>query len=910
MQKSYRRRLWAFIVCLSLILAALPAAAQAPEDGQIVFTSYAINTNGDDSLDTRDLSIIFVINPDGTGRTQITDGTSLDRSPVWDPTGTRIAFVSRIDTNEDETIDQNDTASLDVINADGTGRLSLVSDTLNVTEPVWAPTGEMLAFISHRDENEDGAINESDIHQVYVVGAEGGGLRPLTEDDMDATGPTWSSDGKRVAFSAVTDTNGDGVVDKREGDLAHIYVYDLDAGEMAPITEGETSDFSPQFSPDGTQIAYVSFRYDNTQDGKINESDIPSINIIDADGRNREQLTEDEYIDFEPRWSPDGTVIAFHSYRLDTNGDGELTIQDAAGVYKVSARGGNRVRLSALDGSAEQPTWSPDGTRIAYHGRIDSNGDGMADAPNLFITDATIEKAEDQQITQITTNQSIDFQADWSHPGAEPPPAPTAEPPAEAAPTFTPPPTTTPASGGQPPQTPAGESPTSESPLVTATPATGEEQPPEAPSELVTATPAGEMPQVAPTPAEEEEPPLAPLQPVGGPMRMAYASRNIDTTGDSLIDARDHENIMVLDTECLGTPEGCSGQALQVTGPETDDGSPVWSPDGQWIAFTGHADTTGDGIIKQNDPVGLYVVSASGGDVTRITPPDMYAARPAWAPDSARLVFQAAKHDTDDDGFITEWDNTNLYLVNRDGSELVQLTLDPSSDFDPHWSPEGDQIVFASRANDINGDGIISVFDPASLFVMGVDGSNLTQITSNESEDQAPRWSPDGLSLAFVSWTDDTNGDGFVSADRDRPGVFVMGADGTNRIRLTAPEVYALYPTWNPDGSLIAYVVRVDSNLDGELWFSDGGYLYMTDYGGNLSVQLTNDTFGTLQPAWSPDGQMIAYHTWGDTNGDGEVTSRDVATLYALTIEGDARIPITDDSFSEFAPAWAAQGAE
>ncbi len=384
-------------------------------------------------------------------------------------------------------------------------------------------------------------------------------------------------------------------------------------------------------------------------------------------------------------------------------------------------------------------------------------------------------------------------------------------------------------------------------------------------------------------------------------MRLAYHSRNTDTTGDGAIDARDMHSIMTVFADGSNTQ--------QLSGVASNDKDPAWSPDARWIAYVGQEDSTGDGVVNQSDCSGIYIVAADGSSINRITPVDMFAAGPDWSPDGTRLAFYGTTQDTDGDGYLTERDNTNIYLINVDGSGMVQVTLDHNADFAPDFAPDGSKLAFASRAADTSGDGLIGIYDNASIFVVGVDGSNLTQITVNATEDQMPKWSPEGRRLVFVSWTSDNNLDGYIGADYDIPGIFVIEANGANLARLTDSGVYATSPTWNPEGTRIAYVVRHDTDADGQMRYNDAGYLFITDGGGNLTAQLTDDTFGTLLPTWSPDGSMIAFHSWTDINGDGEIRYPDMPNIFVIRIEDAARIQVSDNAYADFGPVWSAGGS-
>ncbi len=190
-----------------------------------------------------------------------------------------------------------------------------------------------------------------------------------------------------------------------------------------------------------------------------------------------------------------------------------------------------------------------------------------------------------------------------------------------------------------------------------------------------------------------------------------------------------------------------------------NDGFPgAWSPDGRRIAFGSSRD--GDGEV--------FIMNADGSKVTQVTHNDFANDFPtAWSPDGRRILFQS-----DRDG------DTDLYTMNVDGSRVTQLTDNPASDEGDRagWSPDGKQIVFSSRR-----DG-----DDLDIFVMNADGTRVRQLTQNDFiEDDDPVWSPDGKQIAFHSTRD---------GDEE---IFVMNADGGNPIQLTFNEgIFDAVPAW------------------------------------------------------------------------------------------------------------------
>ncbi|HET8568503.1 MAG TPA: hypothetical protein VFM93_05895 [Candidatus Limnocylindria bacterium] len=211
--------------------------------------------------------------------------------------------------------------------------------------------------------------------QVFVMDADGGGLRqlttPWTEDWMDAivegearghTDPDVSPDGRYVLVTSVSDLTFE----------SFILRIDLTSGEVVNLTSMTAgalpvADSKPRWSPDGTQIAFVSATGESSQ-----------IFLMNADGTNVRQLTDDGRFNVDPAWSPDGRSIAYGTYR----GEGQpVTAAEDLGqqlrapgirledwrVALLDVATGNVRLVGPHDGtSAFRPAWSPDGQWIAY----------------------------------------------------------------------------------------------------------------------------------------------------------------------------------------------------------------------------------------------------------------------------------------------------------------------------------------------------------------------------------------------------------------------------------------------------------------------------------------------------------------------------------------------------------------
>ena len=193
---------------------------------------------------------------------------------------------------------------------------------------------------------------------------------------------------------------------------------------------------------------------------------------------------------------------------------------------------------------------------------------------------------------------------------------------------------------------------------------------------------------------------------------------------------------------------------------ERADRVSTWSPDGKQIAFTS-AELFNRHTLVNSD---IFVIDVDGGDPINLTNHDALDQTPDWSPDGLRIAFSSLRD--------ANWE---IYVMNADGTNPINLTNHPAKDGRPDWSPDGQQIVFTSDR-----DGNLEIY------VMNADGTNPINLTNHPAEDNHSSWSPDGTRIAFDSNRDDPFGD-----------ICVMNADGANLINLTQdPDNFDLYPSW------------------------------------------------------------------------------------------------------------------
>jgi Tol biopolymer transport system component len=187
-------------------------------------------------------------------------------------------------------------------------------------------------------------------------------------------------------------------------------------------------------------------------------------------------------------------------------------------------------------------------------------------------------------------------------------------------------------------------------------------------------------------------------------------------------------------------PDGAQLQRLTTS--SGYDAEATIGPDGR-IVFT----SVRDGDME------IYSMNGDGSDVRRLTTRPGPDGGPWFSPDGKQIVFRghpisAAAELSDYQSLLTQelWRPTTLeiYVMDRDGRNLRQVTHLGGANFAPAWTPDGRQIIFASNAHDPRGRN----FD---VYLVNLDGSGLEQVTFNDTFDGFPMFSPDGRKLVFGS---------------------------------------------------------------------------------------------------------------------------------------------------------------
>jgi TolB protein len=228
---------------------------------------------------------------------------------------------------------------------------------------------------------------------------------------------------------------------------------------------------------------------------------------------------------------------------------------------------------------------------------------------------------------------------------------------------------------------------------------------------------------------------------------------------------------------------------------DESDETPIWSPDGSQILFSSY-------ITDENNE--LFIMNVDGTGITQLTDDPGRDGHQKFSPDGATIIFNSQR---DDDG-NSEITNYEIYEMNRDGTGVRRLTDFPEWDTYPSISPDGTKVlwrrVLPAGGNSRSGRN-------SEIFVMNRDGSGPVNLTGNPAFDGYPAWSPDGSKIVFAS-----NRAGKIPGNFH---IYIMNADGSDVVRVLDNDATAedARPQWSPDGSRMLFnrqYVANESSID------------------------------------------------------------------------------------------------
>lgn len=255
------------------------------------------------------------------------------------------------------------------------------------------------------------------------------------------------------------------------------------------------------------------------------------------------------------------------------------------------------------------------------------------------------------------------------------------------------------------------------------------------------------------------------------------------------------------------------------------------------------------------------------------------ATRPAEAAfpgSSGQIVFHSNRSIVGGDPSTSD---TEIFSMNPNGTGLTQLTVNSSQDFNPAWSPNGLEVAFESRRDGND-----------EIYKMAANGASQRRLTNNAASDVGAAWSPGGTKITFTSSragndeiytmnATDTNNDG----------------NGDNLKRLTRNPETDSNPAWSPNGKKIAFTS-----------FRTGNYEIFAmkpvpESRTNRPVNLTrNPSAHDSDPNWSPNGTKIAFLSRRGVSSDFEI--------YGMAANGTELNPLTENTANDLSPAYSPDG--
>lgn len=246
----------------------------------------------------------------------------------------------------------------------------------------------------------------------------------------------------------------------------------------------------------------------------------------------------------------------------------------------------------------------------------------------------------------------------------------------------------------------------------------------------------------------------------------------------------------------------------------------------------------------------IFVVNEDGTGLVDLSQNDVWDTAPAFSNDGRQIVFAS---DRDGDRSVPPGQRRfELYVMDSDGSNVRRLTDNPAWDGNPDWSPNGRRIAWGScRAG-----------GKCDIKVMNADGSGATNLTnSDDYYDGVPTWSPNSRQILFSSDRDHDHSLPPLERGRD---IYVMDADGGNVRRLT-DSGYNSIADWSPDGRRVVYMGG-----------ASGNEIRVMNADGSGKTKLHDGS----SPLWSPNGSEIAF-IW---KNEGYVMKADGSEVRKLTL--------------------------
>ena len=255
----------------------------------------------------------------------------------------------------------------------------------------------------------------------------------------------------------------------------------------------------------------------------------------------------------------------------------------------------------------------------------------------------------------------------------------------------------------------------------------------------------------------------------------------------------------------------------------------------------------------------IYLMDINRKDPVNLTNHPADDSSPTWAPDGGAFAYVSHR-----DG------NPEIYVMEMKNKEPRRLTDNRATDIDPAWSPDGRWIAFASNHHREHA-------ADTDIYIMNPNGKKVQQLTNKGGHNSTPAWSPDGEWIAFRTTLDGIGA------------VHLMNANGKKQRAIT--QVSATNPTWAANSKEIYFSSDMLDNVEVPT-------LFAIDVNGENVRKLANAAQACEEPAESPNGQWIAYVSTQGNNKD----------IHLLRVADGEIQQLTQDPGLEFSPAWVPLG--
>lgn len=286
-----------------VIVETLPIVLAQSGDNGIVFISM-----------TEGYRDVFWMDSQGDNVTQLTNDSAQDLYPAWSPDGSQIAFVS----------DRDGSYAIYAMASDGSAIRRIVGGDGGYYEfPSWSPDGRNLVYSSDK-------AGTFDLYRIDLR-SESEPQRLTTDGNADESDPSWSPDGSQIAYLQTVDG------------ATHIFVVNANGGSPRPMIPAGGSDFAaPRWSPDGRSLAFGMMTYDSV-------GNVAELYIYDLETGEERLLTsvENSFIT-GISWSADGEALVY----------AQRSVRGDAVLYEVGLDGEYATVLTAIDARSEFPSWS------------------------------------------------------------------------------------------------------------------------------------------------------------------------------------------------------------------------------------------------------------------------------------------------------------------------------------------------------------------------------------------------------------------------------------------------------------------------------------------------------------------------------------------------------------------------